>query len=401
MPTWLKNNFAPVANTLRLMRARHKHKTVRFKVGDMRRFYAELREHSIPYVVLRWLDEVPLDTQNPAKLDLDIDHLIDRNAIAKIKELASKNPGRAKCDFYSVNGERGSAYRGLPYMPPAFATEVLAHRELRPDGVFAPDARHLFLAFAFHLVYHKGTECGIDTGLAGVTPHTHAKRDYAAELKRTAAACDIPLPTHLTLLNLHELLQSHNWNMPLDLMVRWPNQHSVLKALAANEEAKYAPLLPACADLNIFVLRSDCVGAESIALATRMIKERFTVLDFIELDPQQVRALSRQTRGGNWIEKKQIEPISPTNLFVCKQAQNPGPLPPNMSAAKIAKRYPHVTHTDILIKRNIRDAVNDLLGGAAKRIVLHATDNPAEAAEALVALKGEAVQEYLNAIRAN
>lgn len=399
MTQWLSNTLAPMANTLRLMHARHKHTTVRFKVGDLRRFYAELNAHNIPYVVLHWLNDLPLGTQGPAALDHNVDHLIERNSIAKIKALASKNPGSVKCDFYSVTGERGSACHGFPYLPSAFAAEVLAHRELRPDGVFAPHAKHLFLAFAFHAVYHIGTASGIDTGLPGIAAETDPKRDYSAELRRTAAACGLNLPKPLTLLSVHTFLQEHSWGMPLDLMVRWPHKHDVIRALMAHEQARFAPLLPVCADLSIFVLRSDCEGAESIALAGRMIKDRFTVLDRIELDVQQVRSLSRQTRGGSWIQKTPIEPLAPTHVFVCQQAETPGPLPPRMTPAKMASRHPHLEHTDVLIKYNIRDAVNKLLGPPAQRIVLHATDNATETAETLVALKGVAVQDYLNTIR--
>lgn len=390
---------ASISNAVRLARARHKHKTVRFKVADLPQFYAKLNDADIPYVVLRWLDEVPLGPAEPSAFEHDIDHLIGRGVIDQIKGFANATPGPAKCDFYSINGERGSAYRGMPYLPPALADDVLSNRILRDDGLYAPDATRHFLAFAFHLVYHKGVECGVATGFDQVETDPNPKRDYGTEAHRLATACGISLPQPLTLLGLHETLIAQRWNMPLDLMVRWPHKHAVLKALTTYEQSKLQPLLEPCADLNIFVLRSDCVGDDCIALAHKMIAARFEILENVTLDTHQVEALTRLTRGGSWFEKTQNAPILPTHMFVCRQSAKPGPLPRGMTPEKLAKRYPHLSHTDVLIKRDIRDAVNAALGGPATRIVIHATDNALEAAETLTALKAGDALDYVKALQ--
>lgn len=52
-----------------------------------------------------------------------------------------------------------------------------------------------------------------------------------------------------------------------------------------------------------------------------------------------------------------------------------------MSAEKVTRRYPHLSNTDLLIKRNIRDAVNAAAGPRQRRVVIHATDNAFECAE--------------------
>ena len=387
------------ANSLRLARAKQRHKTVRFKVGNLRAFYAALEDKGIGYVVLRWTDDVPLDRQDANSLAHDIDHLVARDTIDRIKRIASRYPGRAKCDFYGMTGQRGTAYRGMPYLPPALAEEVLQSAAIRAHPFQTPAAQQMFLAFAYHLTYHKGVECGIDTGLDGVVAQADPARDYGAELQRLATLAGLDLPQPVTLLGLHKLLATHLWNMPLDLMVRWPHQHGVIKALTKLERATLAPLADKCGDLNIFVLRSDCEGTENEALARSMITQRFTILDDRPLSDDDTARLMRLTRGGNWFEKNREAPITPTHIFVCQQSATPGPLPHGMSAEKCAARYPHLDHTDVLIKRDIRDAVNAASGGPANRIVIHATDNAIEAAEVLAALKSGAALAYLDGLR--
>jgi hypothetical protein len=60
-----------------------------------------------------------------------------------------------------------------------------------------------------------------------------------------------------------------------------------------------------------------------------------------------------------------------------------------MSDAKLKNRYPHIVNTDVLIKRVIRRDVIAAAGDGMGRVVLHATDNPTEAAETLHAILGD------------
>ena len=389
---------AALTNRLRLARARLMHKTIRFKVGDLHQFYADLARANIPYVVLRWLDEVPFDPADAAARAHDVDHLVENGYLDQIRDIASRNPGDAKCDFYSRTGERGSAYRGFPYLTPALAELVLRDRQQQSNGVYAPRRDHLFWAFCYHMVYHKGTESGIETGLDTVQTDTNPKRNYEGELRRLAADAQVQLGVNVTLLGLHRRLEVESWNMPLDLMQRWPNRHAVLKALLDRGQADMSPLIAACRDIKVFVLRSDCEGAEAQALAAKVISERFEILENRVLDSKEATDLSRLTRGGNWFEKGRDAVVAPTHALICRQAAVPGPLPKGYTAEKLAKRYPLVDHTDVLIKRDARDAVNRLLGGAATRIVVHATDNVAETAETLAAIFGDEALPHIKAL---
>ena len=66
-----------------------------------------------------------------------------------------------------------------------------------------------------------------------------------------------------------------------------------------------------------------------------------------------------------------------------------------MSAAKLAKRYPHLKKTDVLIKRVIRDHINSVAPLDNDRVVLHATDNPLETVETLRAILGDKSSAFL------
>jgi hypothetical protein len=126
-----------------------------------------------------------------------------------------------------------------------------------------------------------------------------------------------------------------------------------------------------------------------------MISERFTIVDEVALDTTARSRVMSQTRGGNWIEKYRPEPVQPIIAIICRDAAEQGPLPIAMSAAKLAKRYPHLKKTDVLMKRVIRDHINLVAPLAHDRVVLHATDNPLETVETLRAIFGEDASAFL------
>lgn len=390
---------ARIVNRLRLFRARRMHKTVRFKVGDVHGFYAAMNAENVPYCVLRWADDVPFEGASDAAYSHDVDHLIGRHVISKIYRAASDRPGRAKLDFYSINGERGSAYAGMPYLTPALAAGILERRVQEDYPFYVPCIEDAFFSFAYHLVYHKGVECGIATGLEGVAPNADPARDYLAELVRLAERAGIELGTNPTLLSVHELLRAHRWNMPLDLMVRWPRKHAVLRALMKHDQALLQPLVDQVPDIYVFVLRSQSRVPQNQAVAVEMISTRFDVLDTRVLTETEVTSLSRLTRGGNWYEKSHVDPILPTDIIVCRERPARGPLPDGMSAEKIAKRYPHILNTDVLIKREVRSVLRKAQSDPETQTSVHATDNPTETAETLHAVMGNDIESYLRALR--
>lgn len=391
------SSFSPKAYLyarLRFLHRRLTHKTLRLYLGNLPGFYDAMDQQGVRYVVVRWAEEVPMAQDANASYDNDVDHLIEDDRLPDVIRLAAHFYGPSKADWYSATGQRGSSYLKMPYYPPAMAMRILDSRYKDDRGVWRPGKKEEFLSFAYHLCYHKGHRSGIVTGIDGIETGA-AKRDYAVELQRLADEAAVTLPAQLTLLSLHQFLKSVGWNMPNDLMSRWPDQHRVLCALEAEDNAQRTAAIASSEQLTVFILRDDCETAEMEDIAREMIAQRFTILEEVRLTPEVKDRVVNQTRGGNWVEKYRKGIVWPTVAMICRNASEPGPLPINMSEQKLAKRYPHLSNTDVLIKRVIREKVKEHGGPDQHRVVLHATDNPAEAAEMLEAVLGPDAAAFL------
>ena len=76
----------------RLIHARLKKGTVRFKITDLDGFYKQLDQADIPYVILRWLDDVPMTFEMEQRNEHDVDHLIADHQIKTILKIAAPVP---------------------------------------------------------------------------------------------------------------------------------------------------------------------------------------------------------------------------------------------------------------------------------------------------------------------
>ena len=386
--------WARLEFNVRLAHARIKKGTVRFKITDLTGFYQQMHRADIPYVVLRWADDVPMTAEQELTNKYDIDHLIADHQIRTALGFASVRPGKSKCDFYSASGQSGTTYNGMPYYMPVHAHRILSRRVKDPRGFFRPSPEDEFFAFAFHLCYHKGHRCGIATGV-DATHEISPQRDYLAGLRAMAKTAGIAVSPDITLLQLHGLLAEYGWSMSNDLMLRWPDQHPFIKALIDLEEQAAGEYIEAAQRLTVFILRDDCDSVELQQSALDMIAERFTILEEISLDTETKNRIMSQTRGGNWIEKYRPEPVQPIMAIICRQAAEAGPLPIAMSAAKLAKRYPHLDNTDVLIKRVIRDHINKIAPLEHDRVAIHATDNALETVETMRAILGDQMKTFI------
>ena len=124
-------------------------------------------------------------------------------------------------------------------------------------------------------------------------------------------------------------------------------------------------------------------------LAKEMVRERFEILQELRLTDDQQKSLMNHTRGGDWIEKYLCDVVPPIEAIICRNNESLGPIPGGLSPKKLKARYPHIENTDVLIKREIRKAVNQRLGEHTNRVVIHATDNKIESGEVLRVLLGE------------
>jgi hypothetical protein len=392
----MKFEFAKkCVNRSRFLLAKAKRKTVRYYCGDLAAFYRDMDRDGFEYVVLRWADKVPMDASAQDTYQDDVDHLIANDSVRELANTAARHGGSVKCDWYSVSGQSGSGFLAMPYYMPVLARKILNSRWRDPRGFYRPAAKEEFLAFIFHLCYHKGHRCGIPTGNEAAHD-PNPKSDYAKEASRLAEVAGIALAAEATLLDMHILLKSFGWNMPYDLMLRWPDRHPFLTALQEVEEAAIKDCAVRTKDLTVFVMRDDCDTETLEEIVRTGVKKRFEILREIALSETQVERVMAQTRGGNWVERQRKGIVAPTRVLICQNAPTPGPLPIAMTEKKLQSRYPHISNTDVLIKRVIRNDVISAAGDGMARVVLHATDNPLEAAETLSAVLGDTFDATLS-----
>ena len=375
-------------------KARSKH-SVGLRVTGVPSFLRQLEEGGINAAVLRWFEEVPVSIGDERVGNRDVDLLIDGSRVEDAVRIAVNQPGRVKCDLYSNSGVRGTTYRGLPYYPPALAEQILADRVRHPRGFLVPSPKMHLLSLAYHLCYHKGLEAGIDSGCLLAVERT-PRRDYAKKFAELAAAAGATVAAPITLLGLHQYLRQHGWDIPLDLLPRWPKQtawHSWLHEYETQALKAWSQKLP---HLLAFFIRDDVVERGLTDAACDMLTERFTLLAVHELDGDAVERVTRRVRGGNWLEHNRATLVPPKLLAVCYD-RHPAPVPATCVVGKRQKQarsaYPFVDNGNVFFKHEIRDRLNAMISGAPKIHGIHGADNALEAQYMLRTVFGPATDQ--------
>ncbi|MCD6527970.1 MAG: hypothetical protein J7K75_13370 [Desulfuromonas sp.] len=376
----------PLYRQYYLLKWRQKHrknKTVRLKVQQVAKVLEQFEQRDIPYVVLRWFEEVPLTVQQEQSFHEDVDLLIEPEKMDQIAELAGSFRGKMKCDLYSTTAKLGTSYLGMPYYPPVMAQEILAQRVKYKDQFYIPCPLHHFNGLAYHLVYHKGLESGIPSGCK-LTTNPAPKRPYQQKLEELGEKLQIPLPQPYTLLALHEYLKSVHWDMPYDLLERWPRQNDWQRFLIEREKTLLQPWAEKLPQLAVFFLRSDIVDAGAVEEVYTLLEQKFTLLEKQQLNHEQQRRVMRMVRGGNWIEHKRTTVVPPCIAVVAYDFA-PQDYP---SDDPRQKRYPLVTNINMFYKHEVRTALNQSYPQQRKIIGLHGSDNAYEAQHMLEAVYG-------------
>jgi len=384
----LRQTYRRLRINQRWRKARKRKKTLRLKIGNVVSFLEELHKNNIPYVVLRWFDEVPLTLESEAAYIEDIDFLMDHTRLKEVVEIASRHHGEIKCDIYSPLGKRATGYKNMPYYPPTMANEVLQHRVLYKDTFYVPSPELHFKSLAYHLTYHKALTSGIPSGVDSFADPPAAKRPYRELLEELGDQLSLPVTKPYTLTALHHYLQSESWAMPYDLMVRWPKEKEWMKHLSDTEEAAYQPYADQLPELIVFLVRADATEDKKIEDATvELISSHFKILQSVRLDEKATTRITRNVRGGNWIEHRDPIAIPPTLALVCYDESPEG----FKTDDPRRRKYPLITNAKVLYKNDIRNAINEQFPQEKhSRIVLHASDNRMEAQHHLQAVYGSA-----------
>ncbi len=371
-------------------RARRKH-TARFRIGGVCEFLQALEAEGIRAVVLRQPETVPRDASAEACFSEDVDLLIDGNRLNRAVEIATAFPGTVKCDPYTNTGHRGTTYRKLPYYPPVLADRILADRELH-DGLFhIPGPATRLWSLAYHVVYHKGTDSGLPSGCQLET-NPDPKRDYQGRLVELAQRCGFDWAPGLTLAGLHEELKSHGWEMPPDLMARWPVQTDWHRWLYEREIRILDPWARQLPGLLVFLLRDDAVAEGLDDRIREMLSEKFRLLEVTSLDKTQVDSVTRRVRGGNWLEHRKTVLIPPRIAVVCYD-HAPATVATDDLTARLQAKHPHVTNLNVFHKHVIRKRLN--LGRRQQPTLhaLHGADNACESQHMLRAIHDDCLEQ--------
>src|SRR3990170_1690584 len=276
-------------------KARKKH-CVGFHVSNVPRLLQRLEQHGVPTVVLRWFDDVPRTPEEERRYTKDVDLLIDGAGLETAIRLAADQPGSVRCDVYSSTGRRGSTYSGMPYYPPVLANELLANRELYDSAFHVPCRELHFRSLAYHLTYQKGLISGIPSG-CHLPSEPHPKRDYGRLMAELAKSARVNIEKPLTLVALHEHLKRCGWNMPPDLLARWPRQTPWHQWLFEREQELLRPWAETLSHLLVFFIREDVTARGLAEAATQMLREKFSVLAVQDLSSEQTERVMRQVRG--------------------------------------------------------------------------------------------------------
>ena len=373
-------------------RRAHRRQRPHIKIGNLPDFFRQLNELGAKYVVLRWFDCVPLTPEEEKKCAArggDVDVLADAEDLLKICRVVASHPGRIKLDLHSNRLVLGTDTKRFTYYPPVLCRDLVESRIQDPKGgFFRPDDRHYLYSLIYHLIYHKGLSSGLPTGFPDLPQHPKEsdRHNPEATMRELAAAIGEELPTELTIFNLHVWLKQFGWNMPLDLLLRWPNRHPILERLYRYERDKLKKDLGDQQNLCVYLLREDAIKANATEAILTEIGTNYRILDTVTFTPEQQDRVIRRTRGGNWTKRKQIRLFLPEMAVICQSKEAFAPIDDEAVAKGAQKRLnPH-----ILFKHAMRDKLAAAYPDADEFV--HGSDNDIESMEYIEAIYGDGWQ---------
>lgn len=372
----------------RWKRLAHHRRRPRIFIGDLPDFFRQLNDAGVNYVVLRWFDCVPMtpeeEKRNGGHGDVDI--LADAEDLLKVCRAVASHPGKVKLDLCSNRLVLATDFKRYTFYPPVLCKELLDSRVLdERKGFYRPDDRRYLYSLAYHIVYHKGLQSGLPTGfddLAQQPPKTD-RHDPQATLRQLASIVGEELPAELTMFHLHLWLKQRGWNMPLDLLLRWPKQHPMLERLYRYEREKLRQDMGGQQNICVYLLREDAIKAGATEQILAELRTRYRILDMVNFTSEQQDRVIRRTRGGNWTKRKQIRLFLPEMAVVC---QAKVPFTP-MDDEAVARGEQENLNPDILFKHEMRKKLADAFPDASDFV--HGSDNDVESMEYIEAVYGD------------
>ncbi len=309
---------------LRLARWRKKLKADKgfsLRLRNPTRFLQGLARENVPYVVLRWYDEVPQVLAG--RLVDDIDILVQHGSLPGIAAAMplfnfGRKASKVKFDIYSDSGRSGLSYRKMPYYPPVRARHLLDTRVADPRGWYRIAPQYYIPALVYHLTYHKRQASGLrlQPGDSDASRRP-AKKDYRQRLLDEAARESVQLPAVDSLVEAHHWLHQQSWAMPFDLIRRWPDQDAWLNHLFDLECARLQAGADLPENLVILVTRQETADHQHEQTIVDTLGRHGTVLARKRLTATQRQQLLWWARGGNWLATNQYTLSAPGTVITC------------------------------------------------------------------------------------
>jgi hypothetical protein len=372
-------------------KAKKRKRTIHLKICNVVQTLQDMEYRGIRYVVLRWPEEVPLTIEEEWLFSGDIDLLtdVDTNTIPELANIVSRRPGPVVCDVYSIGGRGGTSYLGMPYYPPVLAECILTNRCRHANGFYVPEPMMAFRSLAFHLVYHKGPLSGIPTGCE-IETDSSQKRNYRRYIEDLGNTLCVGIEIPYSLLKLHHYLKQCKWNMPYDLLERWPNKNPWHKYLLQRENNLLRPWAEQLPGLLVFFIREDATTPDKLDFIIKELSGKFQILRIDVLSTDQIEQVIRFVRGGNWIQGKDLKMVRPVIAII---SYDHTPIPIDQSDNLKKAGYPLVKNQNVFIKHHIRHALNRNSPSNKEIFGIHGSDNEFEAQHMLRAIYGERVDE--------
>ncbi len=369
-------------------RCAHHRKRPNIRLGNLQDFFRQLNEEKVSYVVLRWFDNIPLtkeaEKRNGGHGDVDI--LADGNDLLKVCKAVAMHPGKIKLDLCSNSLVLATDIKRFTFFPPVLCRDLLESRIMdERSHFFRPDDRTYLYSLTYHIVYHKGLQSGLPSGFSDLPqqPPKNNRHDPEGTLRQLAKAVGETLPEEFNLLQLHLWLKKRGWNMPLDLLLRWPRQHELLPRLYKYESDSLRQALGNHQNLCVYLLREDAIKAGATEQILAELRTHYRILDTVTFTPDQQDRVIRRTRGGNWTKRKQLRLFLPEVAVVCQALVPFTPMDDTAAASSEQKE----NNPDILFKVALRKKMAEQFPDASD--FLHGSDNDIESMEYIQAIYGD------------
>ena len=255
-----------------------------------------------------------------------------------------------------------------PYYPPLRAMQLMAGRQRHRRGFYCVTGRDYICSLVYHLVYHKGLASGIPVRM-GDPAAANPDQSYVRKLQMEAEREGVALPSAITLESLESWLGENDWQMPYDLLVRWPVQDQWIHHLQSEKKRALSLHKPPPYEF-VYLLREDIENTPLEAQAEEMLGKKFEITQSTVIPPALRKAMGSWLRGGTWSEKQYRKIFLPYKFIVCVDHHW-------VQSAKVSAEFPHVDNENFFFKHEVRKA---LCASAGRKIYgIHGSDNSVEA----------------------